>query len=157
MDYDLAKAAHILAATLLFGTGLGSAFNLWRAKRSGRVPAIAVVARSVVVADWVFTTPAALVLPATGAWMVMAGGWSWTAPWLIASLGLFALAGACWLPVVWLQIRMARLAAAASRDGRPLPAPFHRGFAAWFWLGWPAFSAVIVIVHLMVLKPEISL
>lgn len=155
MDYELPKVAHILAATLLFGTGLGSAFQLWRAHRSGRVEAIAVVAGSVVVADWLFTATSAIVLPATGLWMALSLGYPIGSDWLVASLALYALAGACWLPVVWLQIRMARMARRALTTGSPLPGAFHRCFRAWFVLGWPAFAAVIVVIHLMVIKPEL--
>lgn len=155
LDYEVPKIAHILAATLLFGTGLGSAFQMWRAHRSGRVEAIAVVSRSVVVADWLFTATSALVLPATGVWMALSLGYGFDSDWIVLSLALYALAGACWLPVVWLQIRMARMARRAVATGTPLPPAYHHCFRAWFVLGWPAFTAVIAMIHLMVIKPEL--
>ena len=73
-------------------------------------------------------------------------------PWIAASLALYALAGVCWLPVVWLQMRMSRLANAAAETGTTLPPLYWRYARIWFWLGWPAFGAMVVIVVLMVLK-----
>ena len=52
------KFLHALGAMVLFGTGLGTAFQFWLAHRSRDPRAIAVVARNAVLADWVFTTPA---------------------------------------------------------------------------------------------------
>lgn len=49
---------HIVSATVLFGTGIGTAFVVWRAYRSGEVATIAFAARHAVIADWLFTTPA---------------------------------------------------------------------------------------------------
>ncbi|MDX2316310.1 MAG: DUF2269 family protein [Gammaproteobacteria bacterium] len=49
---------HILSATILFGTGLGIAYFMLRGHLSGNRQAMAVVVRSVVMADWVFTAPA---------------------------------------------------------------------------------------------------
>lgn len=101
MDYALLKTLHIVSATFLFGTGVGSAFYLWRANREGDVRVIAGVARQVVIADWLFTTPTVIFQPISGAWLVHAGGIPWNV-WIVASLALYLLAGACWLPVVWL-------------------------------------------------------
>jgi uncharacterized membrane protein len=39
--------------------------------------------------------------------------------------------------------------------GAALPARYHRLFAAWFWLGWPAFVAVLAIFALMIWKPAL--
>jgi uncharacterized membrane protein len=57
--YAALKFVHIVSSTLLFGTGLGTAFFMWMSHRSGNVPAIANAARLTVLADWLFTTPAA--------------------------------------------------------------------------------------------------
>jgi len=50
IEYSLIKWIHILSATLLFGTGLGSAFYKWCADRSGNLQAIAHTNRMVVIA-----------------------------------------------------------------------------------------------------------
>jgi len=147
------RLAHILGAILLFGTGLGTAFFMWRAARTGDVTAIAVTARAVVLADWLFTTPAVIAQPLTGAGLAYLLGYGMTEGWILASLGLYLLAGACWLPVVGLQLRMRREAEAARDAGQPLPAVWHRDMRIWFILGWPAFLAVIAILVLMVFRP----
>lgn len=147
------KLVHILSATLLFGTGLGSAFFMWMAHRRGDVAAIAVTARHVVLADWLFTTPAVLVQPLTGFLLLQRLGIDWQQPWVLGSLLLYLVAGLCWLPVVAIQLRVRRLAERAHADATPLPSSYFRWMRWWFWLGWPAFAAVLAILALMVFKP----
>jgi uncharacterized membrane protein len=149
------KWAHIISSTLLFGTGLGTAFHGWMSYRGGDVRATVAAARSVVLADWLFTAPAVIVQPVTGAAMMWLVGIPLTTPWIAASLVLYVLVGACWLPVVWLQIRMHRLASEALTRNEPLPPLFHRYARFWFILGWPAFISVLAIFWLMVAKPEL--
>lgn len=152
MDYTLIKTLHILSMVLLFGTGLGSAFYKWMADRSGVLAHIAVTNRHVVLADWWFTTPTVIFQPLSGLWMVHLLGLPVSTPWVATSLGLYALAGACWLPVVWLQIRMRDLAAGALTARTPLPPAYWRMARHWFWLGVPAFGAMVLVVALMVFK-----
>lgn len=152
MDYAIVKVLHILSATVLVGTGLGTAYFMWSASRTRDARVVASVARHVVRADWLFTTPTAVFQPLSGAWLVYVAGYPWTG-WIGWSLGLYALAGACWLPVVWLQLRMRDLAADAARGERPLPPLYWRYARIWFWLGVPAFIAMVVIYFLMVLRP----
>ena len=106
-------------------------------------------------ADFLFTTPAVIVQPVTGIVLVNLTGLDLWSSWLLATYGLYVLAGACWLPVVWLQIRISHLAQAATRSGAPLPANYFRLMRVWFVLGWPAFLSVIAIVWLMVAKPAL--
>ncbi|MCP5155893.1 MAG: DUF2269 domain-containing protein [Ectothiorhodospiraceae bacterium] len=151
--YTALKIAHVLSSTLLLGTGLGIAFFMWRADRGGDPRVIAAVAANVVLADTVFTLPAVVVQPATGFAMVAIAGLDLGAAWLRWAIALYLLAGACWLPVVWLQWRMWRLARAAVERAEPLPDAYHRAMRWWFALGWPAFGAVVVTFWLMVAKP----
>jgi uncharacterized membrane protein len=151
--YLLLKTLHILSSTLLFGTGLGSAYYAWRAWKSAQVATIATTFRHLVSADWLFTTPTAVIQPLSGLAMVHLAGWPLSQSWLLVTLILYALAGLCWLPVVWLQIRVRDLAVQAERDGTPLPACAGRYMAWWFALGWPAFTAFVAIFFLMVVKP----
>jgi uncharacterized membrane protein len=153
MEYLTVKWLHILSSTLLFGTGLGSAFYMFFTNLTGDVRAIAVVTRRVVWADWLFTTPTAIIQPATGLYLVHLAGLPISMRWLAWSIALFILAGACWLPVVWIQIRMAALAERAAREQTPLPALFWRYHRIWTALGVPAFLAFIVIFYLMTVKP----
>ncbi|SNS67690.1 MULTISPECIES: DUF2269 domain-containing protein [unclassified Azospirillum] len=153
-DYVLLKYVHILSSTLLFGTGLGTAFHGWMANRSGNLSAAAVVNRNVVWADWLFTTPAVIVQPITGVWLALLAGYRMDSGWLLMAILLYLLVGGCWLPVVWLQIRMRHMAEAALAAGTGLPPLYHRYAALWFALGWPAFIGVLAIFYLMVAKPE---
>lgn len=152
MTYTTLKTLHLLSMVLLFGTGLGSAYYKWMADRSGLVAHIAVTNRHVVLADWIFTTPTVVLQPVTGLWMVHLLGLPLSTPWIAACLGLYALAGACWVPVVWLQIRMQQLAERATAQAQPLPPDYWRMARAWFWLGVPAFAAMVAVVALMVAK-----
>jgi uncharacterized membrane protein len=155
MEYLIVKWLHVLSSTVLFGTGLGSAFYMYFTNRSGDVRVIAAVTRRVVLADWLFTTPTAIVQPATGFYLVHLANMQWTAGWILWSLVLYVIAGACWLPVVWIQIRMADMAKRAAASGEALPQQFWRYHALWTALGWPAFIAFIAIFFLMVVKPPI--
>ncbi|MCA0325595.1 MAG: DUF2269 domain-containing protein [Proteobacteria bacterium] len=153
--YLLLKFVHIISSVLLVGTGLGTAFYMFFANRSGDVRAQAVVARLVVRADWWFTTPAVVVQPLTGIAMAHLAGWPLSTPWIAWSLLLYVLTGALWLPVVWLQWRMARLAQAAADQGRDLPAIYWRLARVWEALGYPAFVAMLLVFWLMVSKPAL--
>lgn len=153
--YVLLKTVHILSSTLLFGTGLGTAFFMWFTHRSGRLPAIVVATRLTVRADFLFTTPAVIVQPLSGYLLMRLLGFDWHAPWLQATVALYLLAGFSWLPVVWLQWRAHHLANAALRDGTELPPAYYRCMRVWFALGWPAFLAVLGIFWLMVAKPPL--
>ena len=155
MAYQTLLLVHIVSSTLLFGTGLGTAFHGFAAYVRGDVRATAVVARNVALADWLFTTPAVVVQPVTGVWMASLAGFPLTTGWLALAIALYVGVGACWLPVVWLQLRIRDMAVAADRDGTPLPALCRRYAAWWFALGWPAFAGVMAIFYLMVFKPDL--
>ncbi len=155
MDYLTLKSVHILSAILLFGTGLGSAFYKYFTDRSGVLPAIVQTNRLVVRADWWFTTPTIFIQPITGYLMMQQAHWPLDTPWLLAAIGLYFLAGLCWLPVVWLQIRMRKTSRTALEQNLPLPTTYHRMAHTWFWLGIPAFTAMVLTVLLMVFKPTL--
>jgi uncharacterized membrane protein len=154
MDYYLTfKLLHILSATLMFGTGLGTAFYMFVANRSCNVQAISVVTRWVAKADWWFTTPSVIFQPISGLLMAHCLGYPLTANWLWISMSLYALAGACWLPVVWLQLKMRDMAQIAAQENSELPAKYWRYERIWTALGFPAFISLIVVYWLMVNKP----
>lgn len=152
-SYLLVKTLHIVCSVLLVGTGFGSALYLFWANRSGSVPAQALITRLVVRADAWITTPAVLIQPATGLWLARQAGWPLDSTWLGGALLLYAVAGLCWLPVLWLQWQMMRLAEQAMREAKPLPSRYWRHACIWEWLGYPAFAAMLLIYFLMVFKP----
>ncbi|MCL2714374.1 MAG: DUF2269 domain-containing protein [Alphaproteobacteria bacterium] len=155
-SYLFVKTLHILSSVLLVGTGFGSAFYLFFVNRTRSVPAIAAVSRLVVRADWWFTTPAAVFQPLSGLWLASSTAQEWTAPWLLGSLVLYLIAGLCWLPVVWIQIRMRQLSAQAAAGGAAeLPPAYWRHALVWEMLGYPAFLAMLAVYFLMVFKPQL--
>lgn len=139
------KLIHILSATILFGTGIGTAFFMLKAYLSGNRDAFAITTRNVVLADWLFTTPAVVVQLVTGIWLTQKLGIPFGSVWFALVIGLFVLVGACWIPVVWIQIRLRQIAA---RGG--IEADFRKLMRVWMVLGIIAFSAVLVLFVLMV-------
>ena len=147
---------HVIGATVLLGTGAGIAFFMVMAQRSGRADIVAHVARTVVVADFLFTATAVVAQPVTGVLLAQLVGWRLTDGWLLLSMALYGVTGLCWLPVVWIQMRIQRLAQAAADAGEPLPAEEARLFRIWMLLGVPAFVSVLSIIWLMLTRPVIG-
>jgi uncharacterized membrane protein len=152
MTYLVLKWIHILSAMLLLGTGLGSAFYVWRANRAGNLNAIRFVLRNVILADWLFTVPPIVLLPVTGVWLMRINGYPFSTLWLWLSLMLFGIAGLCWLPAAFLQYKMKALAEQAP-DKEQLSAVYWKHERLWSVLGAAAFPAVIAIFTLMIFKP----
>ncbi len=155
MTYLILKYFHIISAILLFGTGLGSAFYKWMSDRSGNINHIAMTNKNVVLADWLFTTPTVIFQPLSGIWMASLVGLPLTTPWILFSLILYVIAGACWLPVVYLQIKMQKMANHALENNKELPKQYWKYAKLWFFLGMPAFIAMVLVVLLMTLKPTL--
>jgi uncharacterized membrane protein len=152
MTYLILKYLHIISAILLFGTGLGSAFYKWMADRSGNINHIAITNKNVVLADWLFTTPTVIFQPISGIWMASLVGLPLSAPWILYSLFLYVIAGACWLPVVYLQMKMQKMSNHALEDNTELPKLYWKYAKLWLVLGIPAFIAMVLVVLLMTLK-----
>jgi uncharacterized membrane protein len=157
MSFFLLKFLHIVGAAVLLGTGAGIAFFMLMAHRTGSASTVAAVARIVVIADFLFTATAVVLQPITGIALAWQAGHELTDGWIVLSIGLYLITGAFWLPVVWMQMRMRRLAEDAARQGRELPQAYHRLFWTWFAFGFPAFAAVLGIFWLMITRPQITL
>ena len=153
MEYLTLKCVHIISATLLFGTGLGSAFYMLMANRSKDIASIAFATRFVVIADWLFTMPAVIVQLVSGIALMHVTGYSLAHQWIHWGLVLYFFVGICWLPVVWMQINMRNIARVALQSNTPLPARYWQLSHWWMILGCLAFPAVIVVFYLMVFKP----
>jgi len=149
------KWLHVLSSAVLFGTGIGTAYQMLMAWRSREPVIIARVAHQTVWADWLFTTPAGIVQPLTGFYLVRALGYDLMETWLVATYALYLLALACWLPVVGLQIRVRNLAGEAAAAGTLVPASCDSAMRTWFTLGWPAFGALVAVFYLMVARPSL--
>jgi uncharacterized membrane protein len=152
----LLKFVHVLGASVLFGTGLGVAYFMFMAHRTGHAGVIAVTARFAVLADLIFTATAVVVQPVSGVLLAWSIGLSlFEESWIVLSLLLYVLVGFCWLPVVFIQIRMRKLAHDAAVNSKPLPDGYRRLFRIWFALGWPAFAGVLGIFALMTWQPRL--
>jgi uncharacterized membrane protein len=155
VTYLVLKWLHLVGAALLFGTGLGIAFFSWFAYRRGMERAdiglIRGVLRLTVTADTVFTATAAVLQPITGWFLWRETGGTWPDAWLAWVLALYVFVGACWLPVVWIQVQLRDAAVRAQTVGQ-LDDRFHRRFRAWFVLGWPAFLGVLGLFALMITR-----
>jgi uncharacterized membrane protein len=157
IEFYLLKFLHVIGAAVLLGTGAGIAFFMLMAHRTGDVRLIAGTAGIVVIADYLFTATAVVAQPVTGLLLARVIGWELTEGWIVASIALYVFTGLFWLPVVWMQTRMRNLAREAAASGAALPAEYHRLFRRWFLFGFPAFGAVLLILWLMVTRPDLNL
>ena len=151
--YTAIKTLHILTSTILFGTGIGIAFFMLRSWFTKNVHEKFYAARNTVLADYLFTFPAAVIQPVSGVALIYTAGFDWTSQWLMTTYVIYVIAGLCWLPVVWIQIQLKNMCKDASENGAELPQRYYTLFKLWFALGWPAFGGFIVIFYLMVAKP----
>jgi len=151
-SYLILKLVHILSAVVLAGTGIGIAFFMFMANRSRDIHAIAVTARHVVLADWIFTTPAIFLQLVTGIGLMKVLGWSFTSPWFVAVIGLFVFIGACWIPVVFIQYQLREIAK-AQLETAVIEARFRQLMQRWTVLGILAFTGIVIMFWLMVMKP----
>lgn len=146
-SYLWIKLLHILSATVLFGTGIGTAFFMLRAHLSNNEEAMVVTTRNVVMADWLFTTPAVVIQLLSGLWLTDKLGIAFDSVWFVTVISLFVFVGACWIPVVRIQLRIRDLiAAGAGRES------YRKLMRTWIVLGVLAFSSVIILFYLMVSK-----
>jgi uncharacterized membrane protein len=154
--YFALKFLHVVGAAVLLGTGAGIAFFMVMAHRTKDAAIVAGVARTVVVADFLFTATTVVAQPVTGVLLAWHLGYVLIESWIIVSISLYLVTGAFWLPVVWMQMRMRDLALASARTGQPLPPAYHRLFRMWFAFGIPAFASVLAIFWLMIAKPTLT-
>lgn len=152
MSYLTLKTLHILCSTVLFGTGLGTAFFMWITNRRKNIEAIRVTTKNVILADILFTTPAVILQPLTGFILVEKAGFSISVEpmnWLGLALVLYCLAGACWIPVLWIQWKMHQISLTTSDS---LPKEYWKLEKIWTLLGIIAFISLIMVYFLMVFK-----
>ena len=155
--YLALKFLHVIGASVLLGTGAGIAFFMLMAHLSGNVAGIASVARIVVIADFVFTATAVIAQPITGLALAYTVGYPLSEGWIVLSIILYMVTGLFWLPVVWMQMELRRLAEATAASGKALPQRYHRLFWLWFAFGFPAFGAAVAIFWLMIARPDLPL
>lgn len=153
MDYLVIKWIHILSSTIFFGTGIGSAFYMFAANRRKDIAGIYFATRHVVIADWIFTLPSVITQLVTGLWMVYIAGYNFNETWIFWSLILYFFIVLCWIPVVWIQIKMRDMAKTAFESNTSLPAAYWKLDKWWISLGTLALPSVILVFYFMVIKP----
>jgi uncharacterized membrane protein len=151
--YFLIKYLHVFGAVTILGTGTGIAFFMLMAHRSRDVAFIAATAATVVIADMLFTLTAVILQPITGGVLMALSATTLAERWLVTSLGLYAVAGLFWIPVVFMQIEMRNLARTALAQHAPLPPRYFALFRRWFAFAIPGFGSVMIILWLMIAKP----
>lgn len=151
--YFFIKTLHIISSAILFGTGISIAFFMLRSHFTKNIYEKFYAVRNTVLADYLFTLPAVIIQPATGFWLVWQGGYSGMDLWLTMTYVTYIIAGLCWLPVVWIQIQLKNMAAQAVASHTDLPPRYFKLFKIWFLLGGPAFTGLVIVFFLMVMKP----
>ena len=152
--YFIVKYLHVLGAIVILGTGTGIAFFMLMAHRSGDPAFIARTATTVVIADMLFTLTAVVLQPVSGGLLMMLSATTFAERWLVTSIGFYAVAGLFWVPVIFMQIEMRNLAKTAASQNQPLPPRYFALFRRWFLFGIPGFGSVMIILWLMIAKPQ---
>lgn len=154
--YFVLKFVHIITATFLFGTGVGTAFFMLSAYLSKDIATLKRTTSHVVLADWLFTAPSVILQPITGIALMWILHYPFTSLWFAMVLGLYILTGCCWLPVVYIQYKL-RNQVFLLADNAVLPPSYHRLMRWWVGLGIPAFLSVMLLYWLMVSKSGIGI
>ena len=97
VDILTVKYLHILSSTLLFGTGIGTAFYLLTVSWTRDARTVAVVARLVVIADWIFTATTIVFQPLT--YLSRRLMHPFGDARAVLSLVRYVIAARCWMPV----------------------------------------------------------
>jgi len=153
MSYQLLIFIHLLSTLLMLGVGGGSAFYKFMADRSNNIEVIVHTNKIVVFADWIFTTPSAIMQPISGVLLMYQTGYSLKDNWLFFSIILYIFAGILWLIAVYIQLLMKKMAIKAQKENVPLKKEYYRLVNYWIILGFFSFLAVIIIFGLMIMKP----
>ena len=148
MNYQLLKLIHILSATLMIGTGLGSAFYLFFTYKKAKASTVKEVLKLVVLADSIFTLPSVIVQLITGIFLsnmmnMMFTKWFWIV--IIVSVIVLVL----WVIAVFIQYKLKRLL----DEKEEITSQFHGLMKQWYYLGVFSFSGSIFLYYLMVYKP----
>jgi len=152
MDYLTLKWLHILSAIVLVGGGFGSAFHLLAASLQREPSYAAAAAQNVLRSDVMFAGPSAMFQLASGLWLVDRLGLALSTPWIAWSLGLYGVAFGLWVPVIWLEMRMRRIAQEAAHRHEGLPRRYWASLGVWAVLAAVGFTAFLGILWLMTAK-----
>lgn len=141
---------HVLAATVWLGGGLVMVLVAARTRSSSNAQAMAAFARIIPFVGIRVLAPAMVLLLATGLAMVLiSAAWSFTQPWVLSGLGLFAIAFL--VGALFMSRAGIRLDRAARGDGPQAELPSL--LRSWL-LGYSVILAVLLVAMWdMVFKP----
>ena len=108
---------------------------------------MAVTTANVVLADWVFTTPAVIIQAISGLWLTTKLSIPLNSVWFVLVVSIFVFVGLCWIPVVRIQIRIRNIIAGGGHQEQ-----YQGLMRVWVALGIPAFLGVLALYYLMVTK-----
>jgi len=151
----LIRLLHVVSSALMLGVGVGAFWFMLTTVRAGNPLAIAVTARNTVRAEWCIAVPVALLQPLTGYLLMLQLGYSLRSYWFVAVVGLYMIAGICWIYVFKTELKLRDLAE-QHRNDSTLPATFRPLFQRWTWLAVCSFSGVLGIFALMVFRPGVT-
>ncbi|MCF6243048.1 MAG: DUF2269 domain-containing protein [Bacteroidales bacterium] len=147
MSYHLLKLIHILSATLMIGTGLGSAFYLYFTYKKSQFSTVKEVLNLVIIADMIFTTPSVIIQLITGILLSNMLGLTYTNWfWVVLSVSFIVLI--LWVRAAFIQVELKKLI----KNKTEFPAKFHQLMNVWFYLGLPSFLGAVFLYYLMVYK-----
>ena len=144
---------HVMSAAVLFGAGLGTAFYMFYVNLQQDIQLIADATKQVVFADWLLTGTAGIVQFFTGIILIYLKGYAFSAFWIVTGMLGYLIAGACWIPVVYLQMRCRDLAFEAIKNNTGLPKKYYQYYKVWWILGIPAFISLLVVFYVMTNRP----
>ncbi len=148
MSYQFLKLIHILSATLMIGTGLGSAFYLFFSYKNAKASTIKDVLKLVVVADSIFTLPSVIIQLITGILLsnlmsLLFTKWFW----IVSGVSVIVLV--LWIIAVFIQYKLKRLL----EEKEEITPVFHALMKQWYYLGVFSFLGSVFLYYLMVYKP----
>ncbi len=153
MLYSWIKILHIISASILFGTGIGSAIYIFYIFLKQDLNSIAKALTAVISTNWFFIATSTLILALTGLFMLPLKGYSLYSLWVYGSILGYIIAGACWLPIIWIQMRCRDIALACGNSKNQLPKEYKIYLIIWQILGSLTFITLIIIFYLMINKP----
>ena len=153
--YVTLKTVHEVGAILLLLAGVWIALFTIRAHVSADTQAIAETANDMLTAAVVVTVLVLLIQPATGGVLMAIVGYDRRASWLVLALILYAVGGALWLLLLWLQVGMRAIARSSASAGASLPRHYYGMFRIWCVLGVLTFAVFAALFWVMTVKPAL--
>lgn len=153
MDYQLAKALHLLGVAIFLGNIIVTALWKLRADITRNPVVVSYAQRLVTITDFAFTVTGVILIALTGRVMVAQLGGMGESAWVVWGMALFAASGVIWvLVLIPLQVKQARLAR-DFENGGAIPARYWAMSKVWYGFGTVATLLPLANLYVMVFKP----